>query len=398
MSNFKQTVLSKVGSIGELQAMPMFASGLMCWRAKALPYMLQGAFIYPPCERLTGFEDKGLTEDRIEDIDWILNCCPDDCEMITQSNYKGMFSYRIITDRGIGIEVKTNRQTHGDNGNPRTTQFTQNIPLELIQNTSLYNRNQTKTGTDARTGKQFTYIDGIGWWNKFGTNEDEKNDWFIFYQPLKVRIDNNEDDKSIECRCKYASQEVIQRWFDDDSINDEDILIVRYPVDYAIIVSGRTLWKIENIGQENGRPFRTLKTSAGTSIEKQLELIPVRYIVPCYNMQSEPIAIKNPAIGKFAGYEPARIIPIPMFFKHKDRNSFKNGELERVARHRYIKQLINPNTARKVYIPNEIKHKDKEVYTAFDSGSRPKWGDKYREWFVPVDIYNFFDEWNAKSY
>ena len=401
---------SKVGSIGELQMIPMCAEGYMCWRAKAPRGMEQGAFIYPPCKkmenRIEHMEDRGLSIDAVEDIDWILGGCPNDCDMLTGKGYE-MLNYRIVTDRKIGIEVKTNRQTHGDNGNPRTTQFTQNIPLELIQNTSLYNRNQTKTGTDARTGKQYTYRDGVGYWNKFGVNEDDKNDWFLFYQPLTVRINKEDGNKHFEYRCKYADHNTIQQWFDDDSIGDEDILVIRYPVDYAIVVSGRTLWKIEQIGNKDGkkfRPFRSVTTWNDGGIQIQLELVPVKCFVSCYNMLRASNGtvcdnlIEAPEITRQAGYEPARVVPIPMFFKHKDKDVWNESKasgitLDRIARHRYIAPL-----KQRVYIPKEILSKSRGAYTAFDSGTSPKWGDRYREWYVPVDVYKFDVNWNVKSY
>ena len=149
----------------------------------------------------------------------------------------------------------------------------------------------------------FEYIKGDGWWNKRKLAYDRGQvgyvhaEWYHFYQPYDSWEWIGKKRKHPK-EYKEATEREIQAFISDDSIPDGSVLLLQYPVELCISISGAHLEKIidQNIEYATRKdvgvciPIKSkLYAEDGESLhtrmgEKALVLgylMPIKKLVPC---------------------------------------------------------------------------------------------------------------------
>lgn len=148
----------------------------------------------------------------------------------------------------------------------------------------------------------FEYIEGDGWWNKRklacdrGQVKNAHAEWYHFYQPYDSWEWIGKKRKRFDKGYKEATEREIQAFMNDDGIPDGSILLLQYPVELCISISGAHLELIidkhidDAVKQQICIPLKSKSyADDGAALytrkdEKPLVtayLMPIKSLVPC---------------------------------------------------------------------------------------------------------------------
>lgn len=263
-------------------------------------------------------------------------------------------------------EIKTNIATN-DRSLFTRTERSQNLYIEFIQNLEAYLRDNKKTEDDPLTGGKITYREGIGWWRKReeafknGQTTINEADWYHFYQPYDMweRIHLNRSGDNLK-HYQSATDEQINKWFEDDSIPQNSILITQVPVEYCISVPGKQLKKL--IEDRVGYPYNKNDYEMGWNIN-------IKDVIPCQQQY-----ITDGTDGRTAGIKEARISLIGEYVTRESKERIKGAITTLVA-------------GKSFYTPAEIYGKKQTYATMLDMSAFKKGNNE--TFYTPVELLDF---------
>ena len=260
-------------------------------------------------------------------------------------------------------EFKANKETHGG------TYVTQNLAIEVIENTSKYNENIFGTLSDMGGYVKFEegvwkenplfHVEeqvrgGAGWWtkrDKVKRKDKDGNETIIEDDPLKhatwyhfIQMFDHGDVMEV-------SEETKRAFLEDDSISPDSALLRYYPVPYVVSVEGCYLEELIEINKNEyvkdcflgflkDRYGNRVKDKYGKYIEKRGYKVPVGDVIPAnvFDLTSYSFVRKS---GRLYNSEHVKV------------NLLSDRERKEGDRSLLVKKPLC-NSPSKVYVPKEI--------------------------------------------
>lgn len=306
--------LNASGKIGEERAVSVIEKYNGCWRScdsKTLKFsdvnmakLQRGEkpLLATTCRYKPKIIDISTNKDwqNADDVDMLVQFeCGDDwindnCELtFTMKDWCDVDEVEKRLCRIQCHEVKHNSATHSgslDSSRERT----QNLYIEKISKgeKALYAKKlYHPLCDDPRTGMRVQIRKGVGWWckrdyeNMLDENgnpcgDGKKADWYHFYQSYA----RQEKDEYVTA--KEASRAEIEKWLDDENIPDGSVLVVRWPMEYCLSISG---WYLENV----------LVKHRNAKEDEEKILVPINLCLECLETDDEGrVAIERDRNGK----------------------------------------------------------------------------------------------------
>ena len=266
MSNGNDFNTSKeIGDEGAKKVLPFLQRSGVCWRQLSIyggTVLKRLAYeqICPRLPEIVSVEEDEMYQN-LYDIDWQVKLDCKGCSLLKDADPNVTQSH----------EVKRCLGTHGKDEKKESYQ---NFVVETVSNNRLYDKNAWKKACWNPITHQWERIrDGVGWWKKRDEVQpsdkdgnpigkpfkDKKADWYHFLLEFgSSRIEATDEEK--------------QAFYDACKKDKDALLLVRWPVDYCLSITGKHL---ERIISEGG--YKEIDIQKGKSY-----LIPVMDILKAY--------------------------------------------------------------------------------------------------------------------